>query len=131
MSTLARTMIGAENLEKYKHYMSDQDQVFTYLESTSASYVTLYHQKEDCEPEQPHKKKRKTNNGSASSATNVDKLIVETANSGKGPRFTQVNETGKNKKNREVMKYAIDTHQVIGAEDDQSVLVPLVWTTPQ
>jgi hypothetical protein len=29
------------------------------------------------------------------------------------------------------MKYAIDTHQVIGAKDDQSVLVSLVWTTLQ
>jgi hypothetical protein len=82
--------------------------VFTYLESTGASYVALYHQKGDCEPEKPHKKKHKTNNGSASPATNVDKLIVERADSGEGPRFTQVEETGENKKNGEVMKYAID-----------------------
>jgi hypothetical protein len=38
-------MINAENLEKYKPCMSNQDWVFTYLESTSASYVALYHQK--------------------------------------------------------------------------------------
>jgi hypothetical protein len=63
MSKLASTMLHAENLKKYKHCMSDQDQVFTYLESTGASYVALYHQKGDCEPEQPHKKKCKTNNG--------------------------------------------------------------------
>jgi hypothetical protein len=56
MSKLASTMIGAENLEKYKHCMSNQDQVFTYLESTGASYVALYQQKGDCEPEQPHKR---------------------------------------------------------------------------
>jgi hypothetical protein len=65
MSKLASTMIGAENLKKYKLCMSDQDRVFTYLESTGTTYVALYHQKGDCEPEKPHKKKHKTNNGSA------------------------------------------------------------------
>jgi hypothetical protein len=42
-----------------------------------------------------------------------------------------VNETGKNERNGDVMKYASDTHQVMGAKDNQTVLVALVWTTPQ
>jgi hypothetical protein len=52
---------------------------------------------------------RQTMAGSASPATNVDKLIVKMADSDEGPRFTQVKETGKNEKNGEVMKYANDT----------------------
>jgi hypothetical protein len=38
---------------------------------------------------------------------------------------------GENERNRDVMKYASDMHWVMGANDNQTVLVALVWTTPQ
>jgi hypothetical protein len=43
-------VISTEHLEKYKHCMSDMDQVLEYLESIDASYVALYHETGDCDP---------------------------------------------------------------------------------
>lgn len=130
MAKLANDLIGTENLEKYKHCMSDTDRVFEYLDSIGASYVALYHQTGDCDPEKPRgKKKQKTDGYDASPAG--DKLIVESVDSGGNATVHQVKETGENEKNGDVMKYAVDTRDVIGAERDQTVLVALVWMTPK
>jgi hypothetical protein len=136
MAKLATTLISAEHLEKYKHCMSDTDRVLEYLESIDASYVALYHETGDCDPERPRQKKQKSNNDdasetSASSTTSTDKLIIETVSLSGNKEVTHVNETGENERNGDVMKYASDTRRVMGANDNQTVLVALVWTTPQ
>lgn len=121
---LASSLIGAENLEKYQHCTSDTDRVFEYLKSIDASYIALYHQNGDCNPELPRQKKQE-NEASSS------KLIIETAGFGGDTRVTEVEETGANETNEEVMNYAVSTRGVVGAADNQTVLVALVWTTPQ
>lgn len=45
--------------------------------------------------------------------------------------MSEIGETGVSEKNEQVMKYAVDTHQVVGATDDQTVLVALVWMMPK
>jgi hypothetical protein len=44
---------------------------------------------------------------------------------------TKVEEIGRNGINEDLMKYAADTQKVVGASNDQDVLVALVWTTPK
>ena len=107
-----------------------------YLESIDASYVALYHETGDCDPERPRQKKQKSNNDdasetSANSTTSTDKLIIETVSLSGNKEVTHVNETGENERNGDVMKYASNTRRVMGANDNQTVLVALVWTTPQ
>jgi hypothetical protein len=53
MAKLATDLIGTEHLEEYKHCMSDTDRVFEHLENIGASFVALYHQTGDCDPERP------------------------------------------------------------------------------
>lgn len=121
MAKLANDLIGTENLEQNQHHMSDTDRVFDYLTRNGGSYVALYHQQGDCDPERPATKKKK------SSGT----LVVESVSSSGESTSDVVSDTGIHEKNEDVMKYAIETRNVVGADDDQSVLVALVWTTPQ
>jgi hypothetical protein len=103
------------------------------LKSIGASFVALYHRKGDCDAEIG--KKRKADNGTASSGGSGDALndvlIIDCMNSSGEVKGTKVEEIGRNGINEDLMKYAADTRKVVGASNDQDVLVALVWTTPE
>jgi hypothetical protein len=56
-------------------------------------------------------------------------LIIDCINSYGEVDATKVEEIGKNDINEDLMKYAVDTQKVVGASNDQDVLVALVWMT--
>lgn len=130
MAKLARNLIGAQYLEKFQHCMSDTDRIFAYLKSVGASYVALYHRKGDCDAEiGAVQKRRKTDGGSKNSSTSYsmnDVLIVENTT-----EHGQTSSALIKDKESDVMKYAVDTRKHVGAEDDQDVLVALVWTSQE
>lgn len=77
-------------------------------------------------------KKQKTNDKAASlSNSGNDRLIIESVSSDGNTKVTKVSDTGENEQNEDVMKYAVNTREVVGAAINQTVLVALVWTTPQ
>lgn len=125
MAKFAKDLIGVENLEKYKDCDSDTDRVIKYLKSEGCSCVALTHQKGDPNLE------RKLPKGPAAAETGPteDILIAETMDADGEVQSSIIGETGTNQMNENVMKYANDTRKVVGAKDDQDVLVALVWVT--
>jgi hypothetical protein len=130
MAKLAKDLIGSDNFETNKDSMSDLDRVMAYLRSIDASFVALYHRKGDWDSEMGRKKKRKTKDATARGAPK-DILIVESSSQSGEVERNEVGETGERGCNKDVFKYAADTRVVVGATDDQDVLVALVWTTPE
>jgi len=130
MAKLAKDLTGADYLEKHKNTMSDTDRVFAYLESQGASYVALYHRKGDCDP-QSELRRNKGGKKSTNESVKNDVLVIETREMDGATTRTEIDETGTNEKNEDVMKYASETREVVGAIDNQDVLVALAWITPK
>jgi hypothetical protein len=132
MAKLANDLIGAENLDKDKDSMSDTDRVFQHLKSIEASYVALFHCKGICSEQKLAVKPNEINSNSDGNngVSTSDVLIVESVSAAGKATATKVKETGKGEKNEEVMTHAASTRKVIEANEDQDVLVALVWTTP-
>jgi hypothetical protein len=134
MAKLAKDLIGANDLERIKGDMSDLDRLTVYLKSIGASVVALYHRKGDCDAEMGKKRKAdyqaKSSGGCEESAMN-DVLIMDCMNSTGEVKGTKVEYSGINGINEDLMKYASDTQKVVGASNDQDVLVALVWVTPE
>jgi hypothetical protein len=134
MAKLAKDLIGADYLETNKDTMSDLDRVKVHLKSIGASYVALYHRKGDCDAELGERKKRKPNGGSATVVVgNESVLIVDSVDSSGEVTSTRVEQQDPGGKSdcdhQDLFNYAADTRKVVGASDDQDVLVALVWVT--
>jgi hypothetical protein len=127
---LAMDVMGADNFETHHNNMSDLDRVKVHLKSIGASFVALYHRKGDCDAELGEKRKRKdSSSGATISGGNGDALIVDSMDSSGEVTSTRVEDHGKSDCNQDLFKYAADTRNVVGASNDQDVLVALVWTT--
>jgi len=130
MEKLASDLIGAENLEKYKHCHSDTDWVLMYLQSTGASYMALYHWKGDNEPQLGKKRKAAAHIGDPGSSEEA--LLVESVNElGKLDSSQVIERSGADEITLDALDYAASTRKVVGANDTQDVLVALVWTNPR
>jgi hypothetical protein len=127
---LAKDLIGADYFETNDDNMSDLDRVKVHLKSIGASFVALYHRKGDCDAELGERKKRKSSSsGAIISGGSGDALIVDSMDSSGEVTSTRVEDHGKSGCDQDLFKYAADTQNVVGASDDQDVLVALVWTT--
>jgi hypothetical protein len=108
--------------------MSDLDRVTVHLKNVRASFVGFYHQKGDCNAEIG--KKRKADNQATSSSvcgvTLNDYLIADCVDPSGELKRTKVEEISRNGINEDLTKYAADTQKVVGASNDQDVLVVLV-----
>jgi hypothetical protein len=128
----AKDLIGANLFETNSDSMSDLDRVKVHLKSIGASYVALYHRTGDCNAELGKRKKMKLNGGSAMIVGgNKSMLIVDSVDSSGEVTSTRVEQDpGKSGCNhQDLFKYAVDTRKVVGASDEQDVLVALVWAT--
>jgi hypothetical protein len=129
MAKLAKDLIGADYLETNKDNMSDLDRVTVHLKNVGASFVALYHRKGDCDAEIGKKRKAADNQATSSSVggdTLNDYLIADCIDPSGELKCTKVEEIGINGINEDLMKYAADTRKVVGASNDQDVLVTLV-----
>jgi hypothetical protein len=134
MEKLASSLIGAEDMEKFKDCESDTDRVFAYLESMDCSYVALFHQKGDANVERKRKGASQAQHdadGLASSCAGADILLSESLGTNGTLQSSVVGETGANEMNENVMKYAQDTRVSVGAKDDQELLLAAAWVTPE
>jgi hypothetical protein len=126
---LAKDLIGADSFETNSDSMSDLDRVKVHLKSIGASYVALYHRKGDCDAELGVRKKRKLNGGSAAIVGGNEEsvLIVDSVDSSGKVSSTRVEQDRSD--HQDLFNYAVDTRNVVGASDEQDVLVALVWAT--
>lgn len=110
--------------------MNDTELVFNYLKRNNASYVALFHRKETSAAELPGngKKKTRTNDGVALHLGN-DFLWTESS----GDTFGDLDGTVVSEHaqlSRDMIGYARNSRQAIGATDNQDVLLALAWMLP-
>lgn len=154
MAKLARDLIGTENLEKYKDCTSDADRVLMFLRDSNCRYVALYHRqgRHAGVSNATNKKKQKTEGKATSSASNEgtissgglgglvlrdedivsnvqQSLLIETQTGNGDSEMAVIGKDEADKPTADAMIYAADARKAVAANDDQDVLVAIVWAT--
>jgi len=126
MAKVASDEAETKFLEENESRMSDQDRVLAHLNHVNASYVALLHKNGDCNPQLRPKKNQACNSSSDARGDLILQMVDQT-----GETTSVVEATGTNETNAEVMDYALEARDTVGAEENQSVIVALVWTLPE
>jgi len=102
---LAIDVLGKDKVLEEDSTLSDIDRIIKYLQQTKQIYTALYHRRENAQ----------------------ESLWNEFAMEGSEPHVSVVEYTGEGQVNADVMNYATSTRQAVNAQNDQDVLVALVW----
>ena len=114
-SKLALLIAGQTVYEAERETSSDVDIITDYFKETKQIYTALYHRKPP----------------GRDNSSKDDVLWNESGALGSDPAGEAFEFTGPGEVNGDIMKYAVDTRESVGASNEQDVLVALVWLSPR